>query len=139
MAAKKEKKGTRGEGNAAGCVIWIGMLVWVLIGVFSFFMFEWAVSETSMLVLLVVGGDDEGTRLWFPRGEERANTVSYQPMDATMLVPAICRVLGGGEKQGGEEKSRFDSIRVSWSERRCGAVLFIAGRRKKAAPGQSIY
>lgn len=102
---ERKKKRDQGRGNAAGCVIWIGMLVWVLIGVFSFFMFERAVSETSMLVLLAVGGDDEGTRLWFPRGEERANTVSYQSMDATMLVPAICKCVGrGGSK---EERNRF--------------------------------
>lgn len=102
---------------------------------FLFLYVRIAVSETSMLVLLVVGGDDEGTGLG-SRGE-MANTVSYQSMDATMLVPAICRVLGGGGR-GKEERNRFDSIRVGWSERRCDAGLFIAGRRKKAAP-QPIY
>ncbi|KAM6480082.1 hypothetical protein HDV62DRAFT_117797 [Trichoderma sp. SZMC 28011] len=130
---ERKKKRDQGRGNAAGCVIAIGMLVWVLIGVFSFFMFKGAVSETSMLVLLVVGGDDEGTRLWFPRGEERRGPTLCRTSRwmQQRSYPRSAECWAGG--RGKEERSRFDSIRVGWSERRCDAVLFIAGRRKRAA------
>ncbi|KAL6819733.1 hypothetical protein V8C40DRAFT_251507 [Trichoderma camerunense] len=87
------------------------MLVWVLIGVFSFFMFEWAVSETSMLVLLVVGGDDEGTRLWFPWGGERANTVSYQFDGCNDARTRDLQSVGRGEtRRRGTDSIRFGSV-----------------------------
>lgn len=66
------------------------------------------------------------------RGERRESQHCVVPVDgcndARTRDLQVC--WAGGEKQGGEEPI---SIRVGWSERRCDAVLFIAGSHERKA------